>query len=30
MGGFKQSQEDVLFACRTFLSLVQTFSQKEK
>lgn len=31
MGGFKQSQEDVLFACRTvFLSLVQTFSQKQK
>lgn len=31
MGGFKQSQEDVLFACRTvFLSLVQTFSEKEK
>ena len=31
MGGFKQSQEDILFACRTvFLSLVQTFSQKEK
>ncbi|WP_336175227.1 TetR/AcrR family transcriptional regulator [Acinetobacter ursingii] len=31
MGGFKQSQEDVLFACRTvFLSLVQTFSKKEK
>lgn len=31
MGGFKQSQQDVLFACRTvFLSLVQTFSQKQK
>ncbi|MCU4482388.1 TetR/AcrR family transcriptional regulator [Acinetobacter ursingii] len=31
MGGFKQSQEDVLFACRTvFLSLVQTFSEKQK
>lgn len=31
MGGFKQSQEDVLFACRTvFLSLVQTFSEQEK
>ncbi|WP_151721789.1 TetR/AcrR family transcriptional regulator [Acinetobacter ursingii] len=31
MGGFKQSQEDVLFACRTvFLSLVQTCSEKEK
>ncbi|MBJ9983910.1 TetR/AcrR family transcriptional regulator [Acinetobacter sp. S40] len=31
MGGFKQSQEDVLFACRTvFLSLLQTFSEKEK
>ena len=31
MDGFKQSQEDVLFACRTvFLSLVQTFSEQEK
>jgi hypothetical protein len=30
MGGFKQSQEDVLFACRTvFLSLVQTFSRNK-
>ncbi|MCU4413045.1 TetR/AcrR family transcriptional regulator [Acinetobacter sp. WU_MDCI_Axc73] len=31
MGGFKQSQEDILFACRTvFLSLLQTFSEQEK